>query len=283
MRGPIRVSGSRGIPYFHLRHHLQDQGLNPVINLPVNIGPLQGGTVLAAVDKGPPHQKFHSPLDGRVFKQDRGRQAAGPRKKELIKMLDLLFVRSTYRAPARDKENPHCRVLHALPPELPVVQPRYCGKTRQGCDDLLKQARQPGSLRGATEAKLISPKNGGPAHPGHHDRKRVIGQNSGYGAVRRFAGNIGHFHLHGAQMLHGHIQFHRRGAGGSADIIFRFRGEQLSPALFKLLGQLPQYGQPGGECLGHRGFHLSENTCFPGAGAPKIDSVTAWIGCGSGL
>ena len=153
----------------------------------MDIGPLQGGAVLAAVDKGPPHHKFDRRLQGGILEQDYRRQAAGPGKKELVEVVGFSLVGGPHFAPAGDKEDPHLGVIDTAAAELPVVHTHHRGEARQPRHHFGKEPRRAGRLRGAAEPELIPPQDGGAAYPGHHDGRGVIGQDGGHRAVGGFA------------------------------------------------------------------------------------------------
>ena len=128
----------------------------------MDVGPLQGGAVLAAVDEGPPHHKAHRRLQVGVLEQDRRRQAAGPGKKELVEVAGFSLVGGPHFAPAGDKEDPHVGVIDAGAAELPVVQAHHRGEARQARHHFGKEPRRAGRLRGAAEPELIPPRMAAP-------------------------------------------------------------------------------------------------------------------------
>ena len=202
----------------------------------MDIGPLQGSAVLAAVDKGPAHHELHRLRQVGVLEQDHRGQAAGPGKKKLVEVVGLLFVDGSQFAAAGNEEDPHVGIIDAFLPELPVVQPHHRGEARQARHQFLQEAGGAGGLRGAAEPELIPPEDGGAAHPGHHDGRGVVGQDRGHRAVGRFARNKGDLLRHGAEMRHRHIHFHGGRGAGSADI-FGFRLHQVVAALLQTVCQ----------------------------------------------
>ena len=86
LMGPILVLGSRGSPTRTSGICLQDHLFHPVIDLPVDVGPLQGGAVLAAVDEGPPHHEAHRLSPGAAsLNRIAGGRPLGPAKNSLSK------------------------------------------------------------------------------------------------------------------------------------------------------------------------------------------------------